>query len=246
MISKSEEIRYHRQLILSRFGIEAQVRLKNAKVFVAGAGGLGGPLCFYLAAAGVGHLVIADRGRLELSNLNRQILHGMHNIDQLKADSANTTLKNLNPEIRIETHALSITDKNLPELAKDVDIVVDCLDNIETRHVLNRFCIASRIPLMHAGIDGWNAQMTLLSPPETPCIHCLFQDAKDTDEPKPVLGAVAGAMGTAQALETIKYLAGLETDLKNQLLYFDALHLDWVKISVQKDLYCPVCSKINY
>ena len=133
------EIRYQRQLILPRFGEEAQQKLKKARVFVAGAGGLGGPVCYYLAAAGIGHLVVCDRDKVELSNLNRQILHGTKDIGEAKADSAYRTLSNLNPDITIKTHNITIDDNTIAELANGADIMVDCLDNIATRHVSYNF-----------------------------------------------------------------------------------------------------------
>ncbi|WP_075589933.1 HesA/MoeB/ThiF family protein [Labilibacter marinus] len=243
MLSKQEESRYQRQLILPDFGESAQLKLKNSTVFVAGAGGLGGPVCFYLAAAGIGKLIICDRDTVDLSNLNRQILHGTAEIDVPKADSANKTLSNLNTEIVIETHNTSINDDNIEQLASMADIIVDCLDNIATRNVLNRFSIKNKIPVMHAGIDGWNAQLTLLNPPLTACMSCLFDEAIDTDEPKPVLGAVAGAVGTLQALETIKYLTA-KSSVENTLLFFDALGLEYHKLPIEKNENCSACSHL--
>lgn len=235
---KEEQTRYQRQLILPNFGDEAQKKLKNATVLIVGAGGLGGPVCYYLAAAGVGKLIIADRDVVDLSNLNRQILHDTNDIGVAKTESAFETLSKLNPEIEI--HNCSIDDSKIDEVAKGTDILVDCLDNIETRQVLNRYSIKKKVPIMHAGIDGWNGQLSLLAPPETPCVNCLFDGAKDTDELKPVLGAVAGVIGTMQALEVIKFLLG-KSSLKNTLLYFDALSMEWTKIPIQRNAACEIC-----
>jgi len=243
MLSDKEKQRYQRQLLLPDFGEEAQAKLKKSKVFVAGAGGLGGPVCFYLAAAGVGHLVICDRDKVELSNLNRQILHGTHKIGVPKADSAYEVLSNLNTDIVVETHVASIDETTIDKLAKGADIIVDCLDNILTRRVLNRYSLNRSIPIMHAGIDGWNAQMSLLYPPKTPCMNCLFDEALDTTEPKPVLGSVAGAVGTMQALETIKFLIG-KPDLSNTLVFFDALTLEVTKLNIHKNKNCPECGNL--
>lgn len=243
MLSENEQSRYQRQLILSQFGEEAQEKLKQSTVFVAGAGGLGGPVCYYLAAAGVGNLIICDRDKVDLSNLNRQILHGTNDIDIPKTDSALQTLSNLNPEISIETYHISIDDNSINDIANNADIIVDCLDNIATRRVLNTFSIKNKIPIMHAGIDGWNAQLTLLNPPLTPCMNCLFDSSVDTNEPKPVLGAVAGAVGTMQSLETIKYLTG-ETSVENTLLFFDALTLEFNKLPIGKNKNCNACSHL--
>ncbi len=243
MLTQNEETRYLRQLILPDFGAAAQQRIKNSKVFVAGAGGLGGPASIYLAAAGVGHLVIVDRDRVELSNLNRQILHSTNDIDVPKADSALQTLSELNPDIIIETHHVSIDDSSISELAKDATIIVDCLDNIPTRMVLNRYSLSTNTPIVHAGIDCWTAQLTVLQPPFTPCINCLFEDVPEDGKPKPVLGAVAGVMGTMQALETLKFLSGNTTVLQNKLLFFDAQNMDWVKIDLHKNPHCPQCGQ---
>lgn len=242
MITKEEKTRYQRQLILPGFGEEAQQRLKEATVFVAGAGGLGGPLSYYLAAAGVGTLRVADFDEVELSNLNRQILHSTNDIGTTKADSARSTLSKLNPEINIETYTVRINDTTIEKLAGDATIMVDCLDNIASRRVLNRWSIKNAIPIMHAGIDGWNGQLTLLLPPETACMNCLFSESKDTKEEKPVLGAVAGVMGTMQALETIKFIMG-KSELKNKLLYFDGFTQEWTKLTIKKNSTCSVCGK---
>ncbi|WP_430934199.1 HesA/MoeB/ThiF family protein [Saccharicrinis sp. 156] len=243
MLSEKEHIRYQRQLILPQFGTEAQEKLKNAKVFVAGAGGLGAPVCYYLAAAGVGHLVVCDRDKVELSNLNRQILHSTKKIGTPKSDSAFDTLNTLNPEINIVPFNETIDNNSIAKMANSAHIMVDCLDNILTRRVLNRYSIKKNIPIMHAGIDGWNTQLTLINPPHTPCINCLFDDAKDSTEPKPVLGAVAGIAGTLQALETIKYIVGTN-DISNTLIYLDSITLEFSKISIEKNKNCSVCGHL--
>lgn len=244
MLDNSEKERYLRQILLPDFGEEAQEKLKQSTAFISGAGGLGGPVAFYLAAAGVGHLIICDRDHVDLSNLNRQILHGTHDIGKPKSESALQTLQDLNPHICIDVHTISIDDDNIGLYAKDADIIVDCLDNVPTRLVLNRFGIAKGIPIMHAGINNWTSQITLVDPPKTPCLNCLFDSEEEASGPKPVLGAVAGVTGTMQALETIKFLIGAEGNLRNQLLYFDAKNAEWTKLSVNKNVNCKVCSSL--
>lgn len=244
MLNEREQKRYLRQLILPDFGDAAQQKLKNSTVFIAGAGGLGGPVALYLAAAGVGRLIIADRDAVELSNLNRQILHSTDDIDVAKSVSAKETLSKLNPEIKIITRQINIDDNSISKLAAGADIIVDCLDNIPTRYVLNRYAIAKGIPIMHAGIDCWTAQLSFIQPPDTACLHCLFESFVENGAPKPVLGAVAGVLGTMQALETLKYLAGMEMTLKNKLLFFDAQEMEWTKLDLYKSEHCPVCSKL--
>lgn len=241
MISDNEKTRYQRQLLLPGFEEADQEKLKNSKVLILGAGGLGGPVSYYFAAAGVGQLIICDSDVVELSNLNRQILHSTKDIDKSKAESAYQTLNGLNPEIELEMHHCFVDAGNIEEIARGADLLVDCLDNIKTRHVLNEYAFQANIPLLHAGIDSWNGQITLIQPSQTACINCLFGDAEDSSEPKPVLGAVAGVVGTMQALEGIKVLLG-KSSLVNQLLYFDALSLEWSKFAIQKDANCSVCN----
>ncbi len=241
VLNSDEKQRYFRQLILAQFGEEAQLRLKKAKVFIVGAGGLGGPVSFYLAAAGVGHIIICDRDVVELSNLNRQILHGTSDINCSKADSAKNTLTELNPGITIETHKVTIDDKNISDYATGVDIIIDCLDNVPTRLMINKFAVNANIPIMHAGIDSWTAQLTLIKPGLTPCLQCLFNTYEEAEGPKPVIGAMAGVTGTVQALETLKYLSGVGETLENKLAYFDSLNMEWAKIPIFKNEDCMVC-----
>ncbi len=242
MLSEKEQTRYLRQLILPEFGEEGQLKIKNSKVLIIGAGGLGGPVSYYLAAAGVGHLIICDRDKVELSNLNRQILHGTNDIDVSKADSAHETLSNLNPSITVETHEVAVDDSNIAKYAEGVDVIVDCLDNVPSRFVINRYSIETGTAVVHAGIDCWTGQLTLLNPPHTPCVNCLFDGAEEDGKPKPVLGAVAGVIGTMQALETINYLTGRET-FKNKLMFFDAHTMEWVKMDLHKNPDCSICGE---
>lgn len=242
MLNKEERKRYQRQLILSNFGEVAQEKIKHSKVLIVGAGGLGSPVSIYLAAAGVGHIVICDCDKVELSNLNRQILHSTLDISKQKSNSAKESLSNLNPEITIDTHTVKIDNSNIEGLAMGVDLIVDCLDNIETRLALNSCSLKNNIPIMHAGIDSWTAQITLLQPPETACMNCLFSDYIETDAPKPVIGAMAGIVGTIQAFETLKYLAKTGVNLKNKLLYFDGLNQEWTKLDLSKSDDCKICN----
>ncbi len=178
--------RYFRQLILPEFGEKGQAKLKKSSVLIAGAGGLGSPAALYLAAAGVGRLIICDHDHVELSNLNRQILHGTSDIGNDKSESAKQSLSELNSEILVESHSLTLDQKSIRELATGVDLILDCLDNIKTRMVLNSFSIQQNIPIIHAGVDGWTGQITFLHPPETPCMACLFEDSsEDTRIPYP-------------------------------------------------------------
>lgn len=241
-MSSGQNPRYFRQLILPEFGETAQAKLKKSTVLIAGAGGLGSPAALYLAAAGVGRLIICDHDRVELSNLNRQILHGTSDIGSFKSDSAEQTLSALNSEILIESHASTLDQKNIRELAAGADVILDCLDNIETRLVLNTYSIEQNVAIIHAGVDGWTGQLSFLHPPETPCLACLFEEAEDGQGPTPILGAIAGIVGSTQALEAIRYLTGQADTLKNVLLHFDGLNMEWNRIDISKNLSCKACS----
>lgn len=241
-MSSSLKSRYFRQEILPGFGVEAQAKLKASKVFIVGAGGLGSPAALYLAAAGVGHLIICDFDRVELSNLNRQILHAGSDLGKLKAESALQSLTDLNDEIKIECHSENLNEQNISRLAAGADIMLDCLDNISTRLLLNTWSIKKNIPIVHGGVEGWTGQISFLHPPLTPCMSCLFEDVEDRQDPAPVLGAVAGIVGAAQALEAIKYLTGTADVQKNTLLFFDGFLMEWTRVEARKKPECKACS----
>jgi adenylyltransferase/sulfurtransferase len=236
--------RYERQILLPELGKKGQEALGKATVLIAGAGGLGGPASMYLAGAGVGRLIICDNDQVELSNLNRQILYNTKELGKSKASTAGKILEDLNPDIRVETHPLRLDRNNIGKIAGDVDVIADCLDNIQGRMELNHWCIKEGIPMVHAGIEGWNGQITFLHPPYTPCVACLFSEKEEQEGPVPVLGALPGVFGSMQALEVIKYLSGQDGLLKNRMLLFDGLSMQWSEAAIGKLEDCPVCSKI--
>jgi adenylyltransferase/sulfurtransferase len=239
-LSDQERERYHRQIIFPGWGPEAQEKLKQATVFIAGAGGLGSPVSMYLAVAGVGTLRICDCGEPELSNLNRQILHDESRIGMNKALSARQTLERLNPDIRVETRTNSINDDSVAGIIGEADLIMDCLDNFDTRHVLNRYALQEHIPLIHGGVSGMNGQITFLHPPETPCLWCI-QPGSPPPVLFPIVGATAGVIGTLQALEALKYLSGVGTVLKSNLLFWDGATMDFMLLPQKKNPACPVC-----
>jgi len=204
-LSTSEKERYKRQILL--FGEKAQKNLKKSTVFMVGAGGLGSSAALYLAAAGVGRIIIADSDKVELSNLNRQIMHGMKRIGKNKALSAKNTLESLNANIRIEAISERITEGNIDRYAKKADILLDCLDNFETRFLLNAYAVKNKKPLIFGAIYGWFGQLAFIRPGKSFCLACVFEGL-----PKkgifPVLGAVPGVIGALQAIEAVKYLSG--------------------------------------
>lgn len=240
-LSAEERQRYARQMIIPRWGEETQRRLKAAKVFIAGAGGLGSPASVNLAVAGIGLIRICDFDSPELSNLNRQFLHDESRIGMNKAESAERTLSRLNPHVRIEAVTEQIHESSVDRLVGDADLILDCMDNFPTRFVLNACAVRKKIPLVHGSIWGFEARVTFIHAPETGCFACLFKEAPPK-EVFPVLGATPGITGTIQAMEAIKYLAGVGRLLKGRLLCCDYLEMRFFEVKVSKDPRCPVCA----
>jgi molybdopterin/thiamine biosynthesis adenylyltransferase len=239
-LTSPEIERYRRQIMIEGWDVGGQERLQSATVFIAGAGGLGSPVSIYLAACGVGTLRISDCGEPELSNLNRQILHDESRIGINKAISARQTLNQLNPHVNIIALPEAITDHTISELAGDASLIVDCLDNFETRHVLNRYAVSREIPLIHGAIHGFNGQVSVFHSPRTPCLACIFPP-EVPPEIFPVAGFTPGVIGLLQATETIKILLGLGSPLYGTLLMWDGALADFQKIAICKSPACTVC-----
>lgn len=236
-----EQTRYNRQMLIAGWGEEGQVKLKRSSVFIAGAGGLGSPVSIYLAVAGVGEIKICDADRVELSNLNRQILHSDARIGELKAVSAGRALGELNPTISVVTCSDYLDESNVEQIVGRPDIVVDCLDNYETRYLLNAYCAGNGIPFVHGAISGLIGQVTFLHPPETPCLRCIFP-AAPPKEVFPVVGVTPGLIGCIQAMEALKFLTGVGTTLKEKLLIFDGEEMAFAHVSVERSPSCPDCA----
>ncbi|MDQ1275694.1 MAG: molybdopterin-synthase adenylyltransferase [Euryarchaeota archaeon] len=230
--------KYIRQIML--FGEEGQEKLKNAKIFVAGAGGLGSPVSTYLAVAGIGKIIIADFDSVDLSNLNRQFLHHEKDIGRAKIESAEEKLLSLNPEIKVEIIREKITDENAGSIVPPCDLIIDALDNFDTRHVLNRLAVERNIPLIHGAVSGYRGQATTIIPGKTPCLCCIFPSSFKK-EVFPVLGTTPGVIGSIQANEAIKYLTGQGKLLENRLLLWDGLSCSFSELQVNKAENCPVC-----
>lgn len=237
-----EREKYSRQILL--FGEEGQEKLKNAKVLVAGVGGLGSPVSTYLAIAGVGKIILADFDSVDPSNLNRQFLHHQKDIGRLKIESAKEKLLSMNPDIEVETIAEMLTESNLETLVPECDVIVDALDNLETRHMLNRLVIKRRIPLIHGAVTGYDGQVTTIVPGKTPCFYCIFPRISKK-EVFPVLGATAGIIGSIQANEVIKFLTGQGKLLEGRLLFWNGLSGNFSEISLSKLNNCPVCGNFK-
>ncbi len=246
-LSDRERERYARQLALPSWGEEAQLKLKASTVFVAGAGGLGSAVVLYLAAAGVGRIRVCDRDTVELSNLNRQILHAERGMGMKKAVSAREGVGRLNSEVDVVSLAAEMTERNIVELAAGADILLDCLDNVPTRLILNQLSVSAHLPLVHAGVRGLGGQLSFLRPPATACLACFLQEAFIGEPvaappgPPPILGAVAGAMGCLQALEALKYLTGIGECAENRIIFLDGETMRFDAVEIARNPGCPVC-----
>jgi len=239
-------LRYSRHILLPQIDIEGQQRLSAARVLVVGAGGLGSPVALYLASAGVGHITIADDDQVELSNLQRQIVHDMASLGRNKAESAASRMRALNPEIQVTCLAQRLDHQALCQLLSAQDVVLDCSDNFTTRHAINRAAVACRVPLVSGAAVRFDGQLALFDSrqPGSPCYCCLFPDqGAASDGPCATFGVLAplvGVIGSMQAVEAIKLLAGVPAELGRLTLY-DALHGSFRQLKVSRDPACPVC-----
>jgi molybdopterin/thiamine biosynthesis adenylyltransferase len=243
MLTQDELIRYDRQIMMPEFGREGQEKLKKAKIFIAGAGGLGSPISIYLAVAGVGALRIADHDNIELSNLNRQILHWNEDVGKDKVDSAKQKLSEINRSIDIETINRSITDDNVLELTEGCDAIVDAMDNFYTRYTLNRAAIKRRVPLFHGAVNGLEGRAMTIIPGETACIRCMYHGPIETVK-FPVLGVTPGLIGIIQVTEVIKYIVGMGELLKNRLLIYDGMDLTFKEFKIKRNPECEDCGHL--
>ena len=244
-LSHDELIRYSRQLLLSEVGVGGQARLKAARVLIVGAGGLGSPAALYLTAAGVGAIGIVDADAVDLTNLQRQVLHGTASVGQAKVASAEARLRDLNPHVRVEAIEERLTSANALEVVREFDVVADGSDNFPTRYLVNDACVLEGKPSAYAAILRFDGQASLFAP-EGPCYRCLFA------EPPPpglvpscaeagVVGALPGLLGSIQALEVLKRILGVGDSLLGRLLLVDALRMRMREIEVRRDPDCPVC-----
>jgi adenylyltransferase/sulfurtransferase len=247
-LNREEFLRYGRHLIIPEVGLEGQRKLKSASVLIIGAGGLGSPLAFYLTAAGVGRIGIVDFDVVDLSNLQRQILHTTKDVGRSKLESAREKLESLNPNVKIETYEMRLTSENALDLIKEYDIVVDGTDNFPTRYLVNDACVFLKKPNVYGSIFRFEGQVSVFYADKGPCYRCLYK------EPPPpglvpscaeggVLGVLPGIIGTIQALETIKLILGIGEPLIGKLLLFDALKMKFRELKLRKDPECPVCGE---
>ena len=246
-LSSEQAERYSRQIQLPQIGTHGQQQLLAARALIIGMGGLGAPVAMYLAAAGIGHLVISDYDQVDLSNLQRQIIHRNADIGRLKTDSARDQLLALNPDIRITTLSHTLADDELQQQIEAANVVIDCSDNFATRFSLNRLCVASGTPLVSGAGVRMEGQVTVfLNDGSGPCYQCLYQDNDEQGDSCAQIGVLAplvGAIGSLQAIETIKLLTGIGESLSGYLLVFDALEMEWRKLRLRRDPDCPACSQ---
>lgn len=242
-LTGEERLRYSRQIMIPEIGEEGQKRIKAAKVFVGGIGGLGSISSYYLTAAGVGHLKIVDRDRVELTNLNRQIIHWTGDIGQPKAESGGRKLRSLNPNCSIEAVQAEITEDNSTELIGDCALIVDAMDNMKGRRILNAASIRLGIPYIYGGVHHLDGLVTTFIPGQSPCLECVFpaSDKETSSTPPGILGPAPGLVACIQVMEAIKILLGMSGVLAGRLLSFSGYDMTFREFKILRDPKCPVC-----
>ena len=240
--------RYARHIIMPEIGGKGQKKINKAKVLCVGAGGLGSPIAIYLAAAGVGTIGIIDMDKVDVSNLQRQILHSHKDVDKLKVESAKETLEALNPDVKVITYAEKLTSKNVKKIIKDYDVVVDGCDNFATRYLVNDACYFDKKPNVYGSVFRFEGRATVFIPDDGPCYRCLHPFPPPPGEipscqEAGVLGVLPGLIGLIQATETLKFILGLGKSLKGRLLLYDALDMSFKEVKLKKDPNCPLCGK---
>lgn len=241
MLTENDFIRYKRQISYTDLGEEGQEKLKKSHVVVAGLGGLGTPASLYLACAGIGHITLLDCDHVELSNLNRQILYYEEDIGEKKPFSAAQKLAKLNPSIKVTPVFGKITEDNVRNIIKGANVVIDGMDNFETRFILNKACVAEGIPLIHGGVYGLFGEITTIIAGKTPCLACIFPEVPPKKGASPVFGVTPALIAILQVTETIKLLAGFGHLLTGRMLYINSDTMDFTFQNLVKNPNCEVC-----
>jgi adenylyltransferase/sulfurtransferase len=249
MLSDHQNQRYLRNIILPEIGQVGQEKLLQSRVLVIGAGGLGSSVLLYLAAAGVGNIAIVEDDHVEISNLNRQIIHNSNNLGQKKIASAVEKISLLNPEVKIDSFEFRADHKNLSEIVKNYHLVIDCTDNFQTRFIINQVCFQSKKTLIFAAVKGFVGQLAVFKSyqKDQPCYACFNPNVMDEDQQLPIsekgiLGSVASTMGSMQATAAVKEILTIGEDNSKKILFFDFLKNDFRKITLRKNKICKVCS----
>lgn len=236
-------LRYDRQMMLRGFGQEGQERLRQARVAVAGIGGLGSVASLYLAAAGVGYLRLIDYDVVELSNLNRQVIHWSTDLERPKVESAAMKLIQLNPEVKVDAVNEMITRDSVTKLLEDIGLVVDGQDTMQTRMIINEECVRRRIPYIYAAVYGLEGYMTTIVPHAGPCLKCIYPAECPQPEKVPVVGPTPGVMGCLEATEALKLLTGIGRPALGRLIVYDGERMAFQEVAIKKDAHCPVCGR---
>lgn len=240
--------RYSRHLLLKEVGLRGQEKICNSKVLIIGVGGLGSPAAMYLAAAGVGTIGLADADDVDLTNLQRQIIHTTPDRGKPKVESAKETIEALNPDVKVITYKVFVDSSNIEELVKDYDFILDCTDNFPAKYLINDVCVMNGKPYSHAGILRFGGQLTTYVPGEGPCLRCMFRvppppELTPTCKEAGVIGAMAGVVGCLQAVEAVKYLSGAGDLLTGKLLMVDTLTMEFHTVALPRDEECPICGE---
>jgi sulfur carrier protein ThiS adenylyltransferase len=248
MLNDAELLRYSRHLLLEEVGETGQLALKNAKVLIIGMGGLGSPASLYLAAAGIGHLVLSDFDTIDVSNLQRQITYQSDDVGESKVEVTKRKLQQINPEIKVRSINKAMAAEQLIMELTMADLVLDCTDNMESRQLINKACVDAKVPLIVGAAIRFEGQLMFFdhSEADSPCYHCLFPSSEEQTlncSNSGIIGPVVGTIGTLQALEVIKYFVGLPSGIKNKLKLFDGKTLDWQTFVINKDPKCKVCGQ---
>lgn len=245
LLTEKDYIRYRRQILFPSFGEEGQKQIRQAHVLIAGVGGLGSPVAFYLACSGVGCLTLVDSDPVELSNLNRQILHWEKNIGEKKVFSAVSKLKEINSTVKVVPLAIKLTAENFTGLLQGVDLILDCLDNMETRFILNQGCFEKGVPFVHGGVVGLKGEITTIIPGETPCLECMFTREVEEKKPFPIFGATAALIASLQVIEAVKLLSGFGKLLTGRMLYVNGKDMEFMFVNIEKKPGCRICDGGN-
>ncbi|MCC8023647.1 MAG: molybdopterin-synthase adenylyltransferase MoeB [Clostridiales bacterium] len=247
-LTDEELERYSRHILLKEIGVKGQQKLRNAKVLIIGAGGLGAPAALYLAAAGVGTIGIADADKVDLSNLQRQVIHTTEDLGKPKVQSARETMQAVNPGVEVKTYQTFLLANNIADIIREYDFILDGTDNFQAKFLINDACVLAEKPFSHAGILRFKGQLMTYVPGEGPCYRCVFKtmppkDAIPTCRQAGVIGAVGGVIGSLQAMEAVKFITGAGELLPGSLLPYDALTMEFRKVRLPRDGRCAVCGE---